>query len=396
MNSSLFSLIADETFLGLIVFSLPAKECLYINKIAKEYVEFSGSSPSEFKFSNLMPDTGSSTDRFRPFSDDFTTFEGLTQDVVVKKIGGRTFIADVGVRILSADGRQFLLLMLRDVTLQKKMQRDLTTKQTEIQKAYSEILEQNSQLKELDRAKDKFVALTTHELRTPLSAMIATAEVLALKLYDSDEQMHEFIKTIHTEGLHLLAIVNDILDFAKIQAGKMDFFVEEHDVFDAAKKETINFAKMAEAKKVQLKVENPSNVMAKAFYDVLRFRQALDNVINNAIKFTSENTTVILSVTSDDEYIHLAIKDQGPGIPADSVNKVFNEFETVGNVKSHHKGTGLGMPITKKLMEQMGGKITLVSEVGNGSTFILSLPRKKVLPDEVYRSRPEHTDDLAA
>lgn len=394
LKNELFSFIANEIFLGIAVFKQPQKNCVYVNKLAREYLGLAQDADLQLitPRSFYAPNT---QDRFRPLSDDVITAEGLSQDIVIHRGDGGRFIADVGVRNLRSENDEYLLLMIRDVTLQKKLQRELTTKQEEIQKAYSEILQQNSALKELDKAKDKFIALTTHELRTPLSAMIATSEVLHLKIYDTDEQRDEFIKTIYTEGLHLLEIVNDILDFSKIQAGKMVFFISENDMKPSIEMLTKSFTQMAEAKAVTLKVEFKSEDL-KAYFDTLRFKQAFSNVLNNAIKFTHPNTTVHIHVWKADKKVSVAIKDEGPGIPENSRSKVFNEFETVGNVNTHHKGTGLGMPITKRIMDSMGGSVILETEEGKGACFTLELPTEKVLAEDLYRARPTDVDDLAA
>lgn len=393
-SNTLFEQIADESFLGLVAFCSKNKTCLYINKVAREYLEFSNDNIQELALSHLIPEN-TNTDRFRPFSVDFLNFEGLTQDVLVKKATGRTFLADVGVRSLTSNNTQYIIIMLRDITIQKKLQRDLTAKQQEIQKAFQEILEQNQALKELDKAKDKFIALTTHELRTPLSAMIATAEVLHMKLYDTQDQLEQFIETIYKEGLHMLEIVNDILDFAKIQAGKMDFYIEQKNIKELVEKECKTFKNMAAEKEVTIHLE-AKNETYLAYFDPLRFRQSIDNVINNAIKFTKPKTTIHVRISEDSDYIRISVRDEGEGIPTHLQSKVFDEFETVGNVKSHHKGTGLGMPITRKLMETMGGKIDLISEPGQGAEFVLSLPKNKILAEDLYRERPQHSDDLAA
>ena len=394
LREEIFQLVSDETFLGVLVFTLPDNRCEYLNKFAREYLALpTDFSPSDLRLADFYPDSG--RERFRPFSQEFLGSEGLSQDVIVRRKDKSNFIADIGVKILRAEGEEHLLLMIRDVTLQKKMQRDLTAKQTEIQSAYGEMLQQNIALKALDRAKDKFIALTTHELRTPLSAMIATAEVLALKLYDTDEERDGFINTIYQEGLHLLEIVNDILDFSKIQAGKMDFFVSEQDVKPVIEKLMHHFENMAAKKGVKI-VGDFNTETAMAYIDGLRIKQAFSNVLNNAIKFTGDNTTVTVSLKMVGDELLLGVHDQGPGIAPESIDKVFNEFETVGNVNTHHKGTGLGMPISKKIMDSMGGKIALSSVPGQGACFTLHLPCKKVLADEFYRTRPSESDDLAA
>lgn len=394
INNEIFELIANDIFLGVAVFSSANSQCVYMNKLAREYLLIA---PTK-ELSTVKPEmffAPSGQDRFRPFSQEVLNAEGLSQDILVHRKDGSRFIADIGVRSITIGNEKFIFLMIRDVTLQKKLQRELTAKQEEIQKAYGEILEQNKSLKDLDRAKDKFIALTTHELRTPLSAMIATSEVLHLKLYDTDEERDAFIKTIYTEGLHLLEIVNDILDFSKIQAGKMDFFVGHHDIKPAVDMLVTTFAQMAESKNLKIEAQFDGNEL-KAYFDPLRFKQAFSNVLNNAIKFTHPDTTIRVRAWISDNKLNVSVRDQGPGIPAEARDKVFNEFETVGNVKTHHKGTGLGMPISKKIMDSMGGSITLDTEEGRGACFTLTMPLEKVLAEDMYRDRPSDTDDLAA
>lgn len=204
-----------------------------------------------------------------------------------------------------------------------------------------------------------------------------------------------FIQTIHEDGQHLLEIVNDILDFSKIQAGKMDFFVEQLSPNAIVERMVENFKQMGEAKGVSL-VVNSDPKSTLCYLDPLRFKQVFTNVLNNAVKFTNPNTNVIVGVEESGSMMRITIADHGPGIAPENASKVFDEFETVGNVQTHHKGTGLGMPISKKLIERMGGKISFTSTVGVGTTFVLELPTAKVLSEEDYRQRPDYNDDLAA
>lgn len=332
-------------------------------------------------------------------SPDFMNREGHHSELLIQKNNNIPFVASAAIKRLKVAERNFVLLSFQDITVQWKLARDLKVKQDEIARAYAELLEQNSQLKSLDEAKDKFIALTTHELRTPLSAILATADFLENKLYETDEQRDEFIRTIGEQGRHLLELVNDVLDFAKIRAGKMEFFVEEIELGNLLKKVVGNFHHMAEQSNIKLNFATPE-VEVRAWADLIRLKEIINNVISNAIKYNRKGGSVFVSLAHHEheghQFTRISVRDTGVGIPADKLEGVFNEFETVGHVSRHHKGTGLGMPISRRLVESMGGRLTLTSEVGVGSEFHIDVPIEKVLSDSFYRARPSMEDDLMA
>lgn len=394
----MLSLIAQEAIMGISVFSVATEECLYLNRLGAEILEVGAYADNEIplKLEDLM----GQADRpgfARGFSRSVLDHEGLYQDILMQKKNGYAFVTNTGVkRARLPSGEQVLILMFQDITNQKKLQRDIKTKQDEIQKALTDLTEQNRQLLELDHAKDKFIALTSHELRTPLSAIVATAEVLVLKLYESPEQKEEFINTIYNQGLQLMALVNDILDFAKIRAGKMDFCVEYLDASSIVENLNADFDNLAANAKVTVVVEQPlAPIMA--YYDSLRMKEVINNVISNAIKFNKENGTVSVGIESaPNGHVRIRCTDTGLGIPADKIGVVFNEFETVGHLSKHHKGTGLGMPISKRLCQSMGGDLTLESVDGIGTTFFIDIPVAKVLDESMYNSRQDIWGDLAS
>lgn len=372
---------------GIVVFDQANGDCLFINPMAKNML--GTATPT---ISGMVP--ASDKPPLKSFAQDILAADGLYHDIVIRTTES-SFIGNVGVRKLEVDGHAAHLLMLQDVTLQKKLQRDIIAKQAEIKATYEELLKQNRALRELDLAKNKFIALTTHELRTPLSAMVASAEILKMGLYDSPEEMREFIDMIHDQGIHLQELVNDILDFAKIQAGKMDFYLEQHNPEKLVGNIVHNFQSMAETHKVTLKIESPPQELL-AYYDELRLKQIASNIINNAIKYNRPGGTVRVHFTDEVDHIRLYVEDTGRGIPADQFDKVFNEFETVGQMADHHNGTGLGMPISRKLSEGMGGKLQLTSVEGVGSTFWVELPKEKIMDPALYRPRSENIGDPAA
>lgn len=396
----LYQAVIEGSMFGIVVFDRATEQCLFANQMAKELL--GQLSPA---LRDLVP--VSEKPPFKSFGLEILLHEGLYHDIVIQRAGGSSFIANLGVRSLDVDGNSTHLLMLQDVTLQKKLQREIIAKQTEIKAASEELLKQNRQLKELDMAKDRFIALTTHELRTPLAAMVSSAEILKMGLYDTPEQMNEFIGMIYEQGQHLQELVNDILDFAKIQAGKMDFYIERQSPFELAKNILRSFESMAETYKVKLSIDEPK-IPIDCYFDELRLKQILSNIINNAIKYNRPGGIVRLYLEvvptsgsgdhlqeSGAPSVRIVVEDTGKGIAEDQSNKVFNEFETVGQVAQHHKGTGLGMPISRKLAVGMGGSLEFTSRVGVGSKFWVDLPTEKVLDPTLYRSRHEQLGQRA-
>lgn len=390
----LYNVIADEAILAFLAFEKQHGRCIYINTLGRELFELSNENPEDHISLNSLCSADQHT-QVRSFSPQLLEHEGLYQDILIQKPSGHKLIANIGVKRLSFDSYEIDLLMIQDITIQKKLQREITAKQIEIKAAYEELLHQNNQLKELDLAKNRFIALTTHELRTPLSAMVASAEVLKLGLYDTEEEKNEFVDIIYDQGLHLSALVNDILDFAKIQAGKMDYYIQQCSPEEMINDVIESLESMAEIDQIKLTLENRAT-NSDCYFDHIRLKQVVTNIVNNAIKYNKKGGWVKVWIESNDSHLVLHVEDSGKGIPVEQQSKVFDEFETLGKVALHHQGTGLGMPISKRLIEGMGGSINLESEEGVGSHFWIEIPRTKVLDEEVYRERPDSGGDLAA
>lgn len=392
----LFQTMADEAMMGIMAFEAPKNNCVYINKLAREILNLGDTtSPSEIVISDLFPKR--KFDDYRCFDEETLNNEGFYQDIVISRNNAGNFMANLGVRRLSVEKDEMVLIMFQDITFQKKLQKEIALKQTEIKKAYEELLAQNKQLKELDLAKNRFIALTTHELRTPVAAIVGTADILVNKLYDDDAQKEEFINTIFEQGNFLMALVNDILDFAKLQAGKMEYFVEQLNIADLLREQSHQFEPWAQKESQKISFNDQGKPWL-CYFDHMRTSQVIANIINNAIKFNKQNGTVeiTLSVDPTDTFTIVSITDTGCGIETSKIETVFNEFETINDVSKHHKGTGLGMPISKRIIESMGGQIKIESKFGVGTTFQVYVPNKKVLAPDIYRSRPGSNGDLAA
>lgn len=396
-SNSLLEVVAQEAIAGIMVFDPDTLVCTHINRVASEalavgFNQDHADETNDLLLSELFPHQEEpSGGRPRAFSEKMFREGGHYQDILIRKRDGLTIIANVAIKHLTEEnGERLSVVMFQDITVQKKMQRDLEFQRKEIRKAYMQVLKQNRELRELDSAKNRFIALTTHELRTPLSAIVAMAEALHLKLCDSEEQREQFIGMLYEQSVHLMELVNDILDYAKIRAGKMDLFVEHLDLGSAIKKMVVGFEQMAAQYQVTLETIGPQEEIM-VYADALRLREVIGNVINNAIKFNRPGgrVTIRYFVLKEKNLARITVEDTGVGIPPERLPHVFNEFETVGHVSQHHKGTGLGMPISKHLIEAMGGSISLKSVEGEGTTFYIDVPTEKVLSPEVYRSRAD-------
>jgi len=305
----------------------------------------------------------------------------------------RLFPVQISIRSLEVDQKRLHLVSFQDISVQKKIQRDLLTKQEGLHEILQELTEKNNELLTLDAAKNKFLALVAHELRTPLNGILATSEILFEKIYTTEIEHDHLIETLNSQCLHLRVLVNDILDLTKIQSGKMDLFIEELDLSHVFAEAITEFTEMASSSRVQLILER-NLTPCLAYFDPLRMKQIASNLISNAIKFNRQNGTVKISFRHQPDELEIQIEDSGIGIPADRLESIFNQFETIETISHHHKGTGLGLPIVKSLIEAQGGTIQVESNYGQGSIFRLKIPKQPVLQEEVYRSRTTEQDGL--
>jgi signal transduction histidine kinase len=241
---------------------------------------------------------------------------------------------------------------------------------------YQEQLKTAEQLREFDRLKSEFLASMSHELRTPLNSIIGFADVL-LEGIDGElnERMEEDVRLIRSSGDHLRSLIGDILDMSKIEAGMMDLRYEVIDL-PALARELESFARsqmLTYDKTLSFRVELSPEVK-EVTADRTRLKQVLFNLISNAIKFTTEGE-VRVEMARDDGLLEVAVVDTGIGIKADNLPIVFEQFRQLdGSLTRTAGGTGLGLPISRSLVELHGGEIYVESEVGEGTTFTFTLP----------------------
>ncbi|HNB53199.1 MAG TPA: GAF domain-containing sensor histidine kinase, partial [Anaerolineales bacterium] len=241
---------------------------------------------------------------------------------------------------------------------------------------FTEIQEAAQRLKELDKLKSEFLANMSHELRTPLNSVIGYSEVLLMGLDgELSSEAQTDIQAIYDNGRHLLSLINDVLDLAKIEAGRIVLHKKPESVitlFEQAK--TNNMGLLHKLKKpIEIKTEIAPN-LPTVHVDPTRIVQVIGNLISNAIKY-SDKGTVTLRGYPVEEWVNIEVEDQGIGIAPEDLGKVFDQFTQL-DMSSTRKveGTGLGLSITRHLVEMHGGTITVESELGIGSKFIVRLP----------------------
>lgn len=230
------------------------------------------------------------------------------------------------------------------------------------------------ELKRIDKLKDEFVSMVSHELRTPLTSIKAYAETL-LDMAEEGGVEKEFLGIINEESERLNRLINDILDLSKIEAGKMEFIHEKNDINEVVEKAVKNMFSYAETKNI--KIEHVLDYeIGKILFDKDRILQVLLNLINNSIKFSfSGDTLIIRTVKEDEEYVRIEIEDHGIGIDKEHLDVIFEKFKQIQNVLTREVGgTGLGLPICKRIIEEHYGKIWVESEKNKITKFIILLP----------------------
>ena len=274
------------------------------------------------------------------------------------------------VKILyDESGRPFMHGMGYDITELKHTEEDLRQSRDKEQRA--------------NRAKSEFLTRTTHELRTPLNIIMGFAEFLIEgKLDPLDPKHKEYLQDIYSSGKHLLRLIDDVLDLARVEAGKMRLRLEKFSARAAVESVATEIKTVAQKRKIHLDVVISPEIR-EVTLDQQKFKQILHNLLSNAIKFTESGGVVRIRVQPQDaHHFKLVIKDTGIGIKSEDLPRLFQDFEQLDSGSSRrYEGSGLGLALTKGLVELQGGTISVESQYGVGTTFLVVLP-KEIVDDE--------------
>ena len=244
------------------------------------------------------------------------------------------------------------------------------------------LVEANARLQQLGRVKDEFLASMSHELRTPLNAILGFAQLMR-RSSSLPEEHRESVEIISSSGEHLLDLINDVLDMAKIESGRITFDSGRFDLDRLLDGIQAMVSARAENKGILLAFERASDVPQFVSTDERKLRQVLLNLLGNAVKFTKEGAVTLrvrchpskeTSFHAPGRTLHFEVQDTGAGIAAEEMAGLFEAFTQTASGKRSQEGTGLGLPISRRFVQTMGGELTVRSQVGQGSTFSFDLP----------------------
>ncbi|MFL0251441.1 ATP-binding protein [Clostridium neuense] len=297
----------------------------------------------------------------------------------------------------------FISIMLESFVLSRKFA-DAFTQSEKLSSKLASSLKKEKEMQErllkFDKLKDEFLANTSHELRTPLSGIISITESMIRGVNGSINEMQEKdLSIIVSSGRRLLNLVNDILDISKLKNRDIKLYEKSLDINNIISPIVNVFNYLNRNKAVKILIEIPENIPC-VLADEDRFKQIIYNLMGNAVKFTEEGY-IRICASRENDYVKIVIEDTGAGISKDKISKIWEAFEQIDtSITRKHGGTGLGLYITKQLIELHGGKITVESELGVGSKFIFTLPVSNNLPDSYPKTENinlqfKYTDKLS-
>jgi PAS domain S-box-containing protein len=306
--------------------------------------------------------------------------EPVAREAIGVRARGETFPAEFSLSTLDLQAERLHTMILRDISDRRQAEEAIHAQAMSLKRTTRELRllneELNQRTRELEQAinaRSRFYASMSHELRTPINAIMGYSSLLLEGIYGPlSEQQAAGIDRTHKAANHLLDLVNDILDLSKIEAGKIELLLEPVRFPDIVQDLFVTVAPVAQEHGVELTLEaedDPFSIVA----DTRRVRQIVLNLLSNAIKFGERKPVRVRCVRRDDGAVVLDVVDQGSGIPAGDQEKIFDEFVQLGQAQES-SGTGLGLPISRRLAELMGGELTVVSVPGEGSVFRMVLP----------------------
>jgi two-component system CheB/CheR fusion protein len=293
-----------------------------------------------------------------------TTFDNYEVEHDFKTIGRRIMLLNAR-QIQRASGKErIILLAIEDITERREIENGL-------EKAHEELTELTTELKRTARAKSEFLANMSHELRTPLNSINGFSEVLYDETFGPlNEKQKKYVNNVLTSGKHLLLLINQILDMAKVESGKMNLVLSSLPMKSLLNEISLLIADMANKKKIEMLLKIAED-LPDIEADELKVKEIIYNLLSNAVKFTPEGGKISLQAKKVDSEIEVVVWDTGVGIAPENMGKIFEGFFRVDTPYSRvTEGTGLGLPLSRKLVELHGGELSVESAGLNKGTLV--------------------------
>jgi PAS domain S-box-containing protein len=302
-----------------------------------------------------------------------------SRELEYKTFKGELFWGSLAAKQITVAGQKMNLVRVTDISQRKLAE-------TQLQETNKQLAASNQELARATRLKDEFLANMSHELRTPLSAILGISEGLQDQVFGLiNERQRRSLQTIERSGTHLLALINDILDLSKIEAGQVELDCTSVPIGQLCQSSLSFIKQQAFQKRIQLHVKIQPH-LPDLLVDERRIRQVLINLLSNAVKFTPEGGSITLAVSREEhppeskithlrDFIRIAVIDTGIGIAQENLHKLFQPFVQIDSSLSRkYAGTGLGLSLVKRIVEMHGGEVSVTSQLGLGSHFMIDLP----------------------
>ena len=284
------------------------------------------------------------------------------------------------LKLMANTMRQDVLRMLDEASQLRAHSRELEEKSESLERATAELRQANEQLKSLDRLKDDFMSSVTHELRTPLTSIRALAELMRDDAQMPPAQRRQFIDIIVTETERLTRLVNQVLDMAKIESGHAQWHTSDVDLRALVQQAVSTTTELFHERQTQVDVVMPDQLPSLRC-DPDRLMQVLLNLLSNAAKFVPvPGGRVTVRLDHDAAGVTISVRDNGPGVPREQQALIFERFRQGGDGANRPQGTGLGLPISRQIVEHFGGRIWIESKPRQGSSFVFQLPWHGLAP----------------
>ena len=319
-----------------------------------------------------------------------TVFNGYEVEHDFLGIGKKTILLNARQIFRKKGGSHIILLAMEDITERKELAADLqkahdklesivdkrTVELSRLQVQQTELAETNRRLDEVSRTKSDFLANMSHELRTPLNSVIGFSEVLQDQLFGPmNGKQQEYVSNILTSGKHLLSLINDILDLSKVESGKMELELTAFSLLDSLSASLMMLREKAIKGGIELKMELAPEDDVSIEADNRKLKQIMFNLVSNAVKFSRPGGTVTVAAVRDGDFMEITVADTGIGIRKEDIPRLFQEFTQLESAYTKEiEGTGLGLALTRHLVELHGGRVWVKSEIGVGSRFCFTIP----------------------